>query len=796
MIDSLNRTASIDNSTLASSSQDYRVSLIEIILADTPFLALGFLSLTVITFYSTFNRSNNRILLLESSALTACFASLFNIVGMFYHNDQVAATTFQNIQESELRRFILTMLTIKQILLAISSSTTLLYFHISLEDHRKNQINVNTDRSVINTIEVERPKIFATTMIENNQIRCNPFERNESRRNIGKLARSFLVFIIFCSFIFELTWRIGFLVNVTKSNTFRHVYLTDFALRLLLYLAFSSCPTYHILVTSPSFRMEVFRQYAGIIGGIILGLVVVIGSLASLGFSERVVGRFFQGVQLYVLITSQIISDFNEHVPQAKGRIAGFSLIDPNRANHTQFEGLSTPTASTFRVSPPSISTPSPPPVPPGKRVSFHPAVILRRANSTGATRRNDTSSKRYSTSISSRIRTWVMSSNFHDVDLGKDEEKSLTSRYDFQTQMNSPNSKSDISTYENDRKILKNGPAPTMSSNVLPPSQEDQYNLYDQMPTSPDVARRSSQTIFNNLSRYSQNSLNNLIGIRRTISSPGARLLIFGQDSRAQVKNIPNRQSKVSSGKSSRQSSEIFEIPSNFPKPPEREIGLSNRYLEIKEQIEDLKLPIRPFVQPLKVGHRRMRSDLTHINVTSFIEGDSFKHGNSSSMIRPPNSSKENGRKTYQSDLSQITSIQSSEASNEIYLPKPSYLQSSPIESGSEDLTPTCSIVDIDEAKITKAIRSNSQPLSQSFHHGDHHEMSTISKRKVKENQIEHVKFSSNKLKEDLPMPESPTLPTSATDLQRINPQPRVIRSITNGSERSRSKYGTTNMI
>ncbi|WWC59933.1 uncharacterized protein I303_102496 [Kwoniella dejecticola CBS 10117] len=917
MIDSLNQPVyTNDNSTLvssssssSSSSQDAGPSLIEIILADTPFLALGFLGLTLITFYSTFNRSSNCIILLQTSALTACFASLFNLVGMFYHSDQVAAFTFQSIQEAGLKSFILTMLTVKQILLATSSGTRLLYFHFSLEDNRKARADTNTKISVSNSSldlphnprnadghgydhdhdhdNEKRPRSFTTNLIENHQIPCDQFENTDSGKMVGRLTRWAILVVVFCVFALELTWRIGFLFDFMQAKAdvklFRHVNLTDFSLQLILYLLFSSCPIYHITQTSPPFRMKVARQYGGLLGGIVLGLVVVLGSLASLGFSDTVVGRLFQAVQIYVLITSQMIMDFSDAASTFDIPSRRLSTTSPDRRDHAQnqFEGLSTPTASTFRVSPPSISTPSPPPLVPSKRVSFHPATAtMARRYSTGLalTRRDKSNSisRQSRASVSSRIKTWVLSAHTHSQYLGADDVEQrldLTSRETHQQSQHiyqrSSTTESAMSTYETHQNTFggRFTPSPSPSPNPSLPSKDDRYKLKSS-PASPEPARRSSQTIFNNLSRYSrysQNSFNHLVGIRRTISSPGARLLVLGQEAGTQTQAMPNQSrgtglSRESRGSemmhstgTSRQSSGILDIPPNFPRPPERVVGSpSGGRLEVDVDNEDmpLSLPIRPFAQQNHTtdgemgnkgyGHGRMRSDLTHINVTSFIEGDS-KHGSTSTTtatataIQPATWLKETSRdrRTYQSDLSEIPSALSSEAPTEMYLPnpRPGFMQQqgahSPMGteshngSGSEELTPTYSTIDVHEARITKAITARAQSHTRSQPSSSSLQRSLDLDLAVNENEgtnsIQPQSRLQSKMQRgtktktdtgtrksrsssDYPMPESPTLPSSASSFARpyitVMPQAKIMRANTTGSEKYRSRYGMANMI
>ncbi|WWC98870.1 hypothetical protein V866_005764 [Kwoniella sp. B9012] len=810
MIDSFNQTIT-DNTTLSqdqnqNQESDSSISLIEIILSDVPFLALGFLGLTIITFYSTFNRSNKHILLLEISSLTACFTSLLNLVGMFYDQDQVAFFSFQNIQEDSLRKFILGMLGVKQVLLAMSTGIRLLYFHMSLEKMRNSQ-NPSSDKTIESgggggIRNEKRPKSFTEMIQERNRTYCDAMDGRDSQCILGKLARLSIVLTIFTVFVLELTWRIGFLFDLSQGSLYRRINIAGFSLQLVLYLIFSSCPIHHLLQTSPSFRKNVLRQYGGLIGGISLGVVVVIGSLASLGFSETAIGRLFQGVQLYVLITSQLILDFTPIVnnKSGAGSITNDQNVKDQYNSQEAFEALSIPDASTFRISPPSISTPSPHPIQSEKRISFIPTFTPRRLLSSSHDHELPRNIDRKSrTSISSRIRTWVLSGHpSHSLPHGEVEgEGRWLTVPSIQRSSSSTNQEA---TYETHQNTFERGPTP--------PPKSMNRSLGSMEP-----ARRSSQTIFNTLTRLSQgqfDGIQDLIGIRRTTPSPGARKLVLGSE-------MGDGDGFPSSGDQSRGSggSGLLDMPLNFPRPPSRSTSLPVPGAGVKDpldfesmNVDDLPLPNRLFVKEQQVemknkGHGRMRSDMTHINVTSFIEGGSSRidcmsstnpsnqnhYQNISSLIQPSNWM----RKTYQSELSQVPSVTltlSSEAPTEIYLPIPPSKALSPTTSrsgtASEETTPTYSIHDVREAKISRVLmRSNSQPLLST------NASSSSIPIRFENDTLPLGRRKSNNSNSNLPMPESPTLPSSANSFGNSNGQVKMVRAATTGQEWYKKKYG-----
>ncbi|WVW79701.1 hypothetical protein I302_101671 [Kwoniella bestiolae CBS 10118] len=813
MIDSFNQTLT-DNITLSQNTtgggdeNETDFSLIEIILADVPFLALGFLGLTIITFYSTFNRSNRRMLLLEISSLSACFASLLNLIGMFYNQDQVAFFNFQNIQEESLRKFILVMLSVKQVLLAISTGIRLLYFHFSLEQIRKQQIDFTL---LTNGISVEggggekRPKSFTQMIQERNRTYCDAVDGRDAQCVWSKMARLSIIFTVFVVFTLELTWRIGFLFDLSQATIFRRMNIASFAIQSVLYLIFSSCPIHHIIQTSRTFRKNVLRQYGGLIAGVILGVVVIIGSLASFGLSERVVGRLFQGVQLYVLIISQMILDFTLLLQSTAPPVTSDSGVKYQYHHQDSYEVLSIPDASIFRVSPPSISTPSPHPFLPnnGKRVSFVPNIHSHRPFSQGHPR----DPPRFRTSVSSRIKTWVLSG--HSAYSHPEEGRYLNIPPTQRSSGRSSHSGNE-GTYETHQNTFERNSTP------IPPSPISKDRDSDRLePRSMEPARRSSQTIFNTLTRFSQGQGDNimdLIGIRRTTPSPGARRLILGSEmGDAEAEGLP------SSGNNSRESgtsaSGLADLPLNFPRPPSRSTTVPTLdKLDFGDMaVDELPLPNRLFVREQQLqmknkGHGRMRSDMTHINVTSFIEGGSSRvdsMGSTANLIHQQYQSitsliqPSSWMSKHHSNLSATLTL-SSEAPTEVYLPVPPsqahiHVQS-PTSSGSSDTTPTYSIHDVRDAQISRVLtRSTSQPLLPTYTNTHassntplrYENPSTLSRV----GQIQRQSKSQNRLSD--PIPESPTLPSSANSQSNSKGQVKMGRAATTGQEWYKRKYG-----
>ncbi|WVQ83524.1 hypothetical protein IAT38_005665 [Cryptococcus sp. DSM 104549] len=878
MIDSLNLTGSGNDTDTSSTGQ---VSLVEIVLADAPFLALGFLGLALITFYSALNRSHRIITYLQLASLTAAFAALVDLVGMFYNQNDVAVNSFHEITSPGLRTFIIALLVTKQVLLSISLVFRLLYFYQSLENHRTGEMKAVIP-AIVDDDEKRRPKSFTETMLG----RVIPMAQRTTTSDedmIGVLVRLLIYSGILVIFGLELGWRLGFLLNRGAATSFAQVNMASYAIQLILLLAYTSCPFHFIIKSSPSFRMYILKMYGGMLFANMLGLVVVIGSLASLGFSERVTGRLLQGVQMYVLIASQLMIDFSSRRPKSGITPARFTIVNGNHdGSQSMFEGLATPKASTFRASPPNVRTPSPsqvPPIPNGRKVSFQPAA---RPYSTGTmldvgSTRQPVS--RWSTaSVSNRLLSWVVvGRGGRQSDAYAEETRGLQDEESMGSPVKSPDS-IDTSMFT----MQHTGEATYRGSTG------------SGLPAAPSPARRSGQTTLRDplrLENRSTSRVSSLVGIKRTISSPGARLLVLGPDAA-----MPNRGSRYNSRYSSRPTSTPSDITVSrdsamslplppiqdlgFPRPPSRHLSggmtgqdkgpngpMSIQEADVEMDMDDeLPLPSMPAARAenriAARSHSRYDSRGTHVDVTSFIEGGSedyngidsrlFQAGSPQtrpgslrrdvtsfvagsnrisqlSAFSPSPAHTPAARRLRQSSLSDIGSV-SSEAPTERYMPD---IMSPHVHSrenddgeGSDILTPTHSVWDVNEARVKRVIV---QPSSLQATAGSASGSGSASKAESEKEASPRPPLpmslpSNPRPRSGLPMtarthdsatsaatsrsqapasaqvkqvmasrPESPTLPPSAG---AIEPRVAVQRAASKSSSWYRAKYGDDNMV
>ncbi|KAK4683681.1 hypothetical protein P7C73_g6551, partial [Tremellales sp. Uapishka_1] len=315
----------------------------------------------------------------------------------------------------------------------------------------------------------------------------------------------------------------------------------------------------------------VLKYYGGILFAVVLGVAVAIGSLTSFAFSEKVTGRFLRAVSMvsevfrddderspdvaqYILLVTTFVLDFN---PDSIKNTNRWTIISgPNQAS--SFVGIASPRQSTFRVSPPNISTPS--------LLDQTVTLPIKRPQSLPRPMVDRRSSIKRHTSSSARFRNLFYAPD-RQVQT-EDEETLLRSR-------------------SNEKSM---SPASSIYFDGAPPSA-----------FSP--GRRSS-------------GVHSVVGIKRTPSSPGARLLILGTESVDKLST---------SNRSSESRFPPIEDLDNFPPPPTRRYS---RGLSMPVS-SDSEIDFAPPVMPAARAQ-------TSYDVTSFIESGNARDSGDRRMTLP----------------------------------------------------------------------------------------------------------------------------------------------------------------
>ncbi|KAG9096128.1 hypothetical protein FRC06_008996 [Ceratobasidium sp. 370] len=152
-------------------------------------------------------------------------------------------------------------------------------------------------------------------------------------------------------------WRLGFTFGFTKFTT---VYHADAITEIILSCCFLLKLGGNVYLSPLTPRWRTVRDYLPVVTAISIGLGIAVGNLLCMRFSESPLGRFLQAIELYILILYVLIATFY-NMPVRASMIADALDRERTRAN-SSFVGINmsgSMRASTFRVTPPNISTPS-----------------------------------------------------------------------------------------------------------------------------------------------------------------------------------------------------------------------------------------------------------------------------------------------------------------------------------------------------------------------------------------------------------------------------------------------------
>ncbi|KAG8744686.1 hypothetical protein FRC10_009600 [Ceratobasidium sp. 414] len=173
----------------------------------------------------------------------------------------------------------------------------------------------------------------------------------------GVLVKYILLMGTIAIGVTQAIWRLGFTFGFMKFTT---VYQADAILEIVLsgYFLLKLAGNVYLSPLTP--RWRTVRDYLPVATAISIGLGIAIGNLLCMRFSESPLGRFLQAIELYILILYVLIATFY-NMPVRASMIADALDRERTRAN-SSFVGINmsgSMRASTFRVTPPNISTPN-----------------------------------------------------------------------------------------------------------------------------------------------------------------------------------------------------------------------------------------------------------------------------------------------------------------------------------------------------------------------------------------------------------------------------------------------------
>ncbi|CCO26717.1 hypothetical protein BN14_00748 [Rhizoctonia solani AG-1 IB] len=173
---------------------------------------------------------------------------------------------------------------------------------------------------------------------------------------IGILTKYALLLGAITIGVTQAIWRLGFAFGMIR---FTSVYQVDAIMQIIMsgLFLFKLAGNSYISPLMP--RWKTARDYLPVVAAISIGLGVAVGNLMCMRFSESPLGRFLQAIELYILILFVLIGTFYKMPVRASVLVD--ALARERTRDNNSFVGINMDNSmrgSTFRVTPPNVSTP------------------------------------------------------------------------------------------------------------------------------------------------------------------------------------------------------------------------------------------------------------------------------------------------------------------------------------------------------------------------------------------------------------------------------------------------------
>ncbi|PCH33525.1 hypothetical protein WOLCODRAFT_147619 [Wolfiporia cocos MD-104 SS10] len=256
---------------------DDHVAQVQYLLADIPFFCIGILSLGVFTFFVFMRRVDSIILCLHMAVLTAFIASILDLVQMLIRG---ADAVDKGIDTKSVQGLI----TVREVGYALSFGLRFLFFWGF----------------------VAQP-VPGEVLPEGKTMHNGSWGRWGL---LGIILQMFTLTLVLVDPVLQILYR-----NVTILHKIGPVYEIEAAIQIVLSSVFilklllNSWVRLLVNMNSAPARTTLLG-YSGVIIALSLGVLIGIGNVAMFEFTETVLGRFLQGVQLYIVIVQVLTNSF------------------------------------------------------------------------------------------------------------------------------------------------------------------------------------------------------------------------------------------------------------------------------------------------------------------------------------------------------------------------------------------------------------------------------------------------------------------------------------------------------
>lgn len=313
-------TCNLGYSFVSSAALSNNICDVELILSDIPFISVGMLTFGASAFFLVIRHFTLSVVSLYFSVLLSFIAVVIDLTQILIR-DLTQATVQPSI-------------TAREILLALSIGLRFLFYWLYLSEP---------------PIEEPRPHSF--------QDRWNNFLTLTSQDNIhsgnwarwgvsGSYAKVALLATIPAITALQIIWRV-----IQRYHIYGPVYAVNVTLEVVVSISLLLKLLFNTLPSSSIARSHTFGEYGFPILALIFNIGISFGNLIYFAFTESILGRLLQAIELYILIVFMMILHFFRHKKTpAISKTVDAALLRvklPEQARE-----------STFRLSPPVASTP------------------------------------------------------------------------------------------------------------------------------------------------------------------------------------------------------------------------------------------------------------------------------------------------------------------------------------------------------------------------------------------------------------------------------------------------------
>ncbi|TFK57304.1 hypothetical protein OE88DRAFT_1730683 [Heliocybe sulcata] len=312
------------------------------VLAEIPLFSVGILAFAVVTFLAFTRRLHLVSAYVVASALVGFLAGILDLINLLNNVN----TDSRSIQKT--LQTMASVVVAREIFLSISVGLRFMFFWAFVAERPRGE------GALPSPPEGERPSFMhMNSMSSDISLHSGSWDRWGM---VGLVLKWSLLGVAVAIPILQMIWRI-----VTSMATFGPVYDADGTLEIVGSALFILKLLLNAWLAPDETRWRVLCHYIVVMVALGINLALGAANLLCFAFSETVLGRFLQAIELYVLMLYLLVSTFMRHQPTPPD----YSNLRTRKPRPiSDFHGLPTiaginPRGSTFHVSPPTVSTPS-----------------------------------------------------------------------------------------------------------------------------------------------------------------------------------------------------------------------------------------------------------------------------------------------------------------------------------------------------------------------------------------------------------------------------------------------------